>query len=354
MPNVGLTLAMRASDDTNSTQSLTGNALKLFGSVTNSTLNASVGITISNIPYANYDVVVYTSLPAQHQHRHQDCQRHRQRRRVHQGTVNQTFTKMPTGYTTGTAAFGANASVTDVNAVVVQGATGPIVEVQGVNIAAIQIVQRPYDQGVPASYTIERATGTSGTFASVGTAGGTAHSYSDSSNVSGATAYKYRIKAANSYGTSAYSNVVSVTTPGVNTSTTTVNSFSSWQSKYFSSADQGDATISGPGADPYGSGVPNLLAYALQLNPATAKPTDVPQPTVQNGHLAITYFVPSAVTDVTYIVEVSSNLATWNTGNGYTQTLSNVTSSTGHTITVQDTLPTTEGKHFMRLRVTQH
>ena len=99
--------------------------------------------------------------------------------------------------------------------------------------------------------------------------------------------------------------------------------------------------------------MPNLLAYALQLNPATARPTDVPHSVISNGHLTMTYLSVSADTDITYTVQVSTDLNTWSAGSGYTQVLSTVPSSTGNTITVQDDLPTTS-RHFMRLQVTQN
>jgi hypothetical protein len=114
-----------------------------------------------------------------------------------------------------------------------------------------------------------------------------------------------------------------------------------------------ESAISGATADPYGSGVPNLLAYALQLNPATARPIDVPIPVNIKGHLSITYFVPASITDIYYIVEVSSDLVTWNSGAAYTQVMSSTISASGTTVTVQDILPTTTQGHFMRLRVTQ-
>ena len=44
----------------------------------------------------------------------------------------------------------------------------------------------------------------------------------------------------------------------------------------------------------------------------------------------------------------------WNSGPGYTQVLSSITNASGTTITVQDALPATTQKHFMRLRVTQN
>jgi len=44
----------------------------------------------------------------------------------------------------------------------------------------------------------------------------------------------------------------------------------------------------------------------------------------------------------------------WNSGPGYTQVVSSVPAAGGTSITVQDTLPATSQKHFMRLRVTQN
>jgi hypothetical protein len=133
-----------------------------------------------------------------------------------------------------------------------------------------------------------------------------------------------------------------------------ISTFSAWQTKYFSSSQLAYASISGPTADPYGSKVPNILAYALQLDPATAQPGDVPVATPSNNHLTMTYLVPSTITDIDYIPEVSSDLKTWASGSSVVQVVSSVVGPAGTTITVKDSLPTTTAKHFMRLRVTQH
>lgn len=133
-------------------------------------------------------------------------------------------------------------------------------------------------------------------------------------------------------------------------STTT---FSGWQTRYYTSTQLANPAVSGPMADPYGSGIPNLLAYALQLDPATAQPSDVPQATLRNGHLAMSYQVPSALTDVEFIPEVSSDLQTWNSGSAVVQIISNTVGPNGTTITVEDCLPASTTKRFMRLRVTQ-
>jgi hypothetical protein len=131
-------------------------------------------------------------------------------------------------------------------------------------------------------------------------------------------------------------------------------SFAYWQRNYFSAAQLADPTISGPSADPYGSGVPNLLAYALLLDPAAARSSDVPHAVASNGHLYLSYYSWAIVTDVSFVVEVSTDLQTWHSGPGYTTTITDVTDSRGgHTVVVQDTLPGSARKHFMRLRVTQ-
>jgi hypothetical protein len=350
--NLGENLGIGGSSSTNSTQSLIGTVAKLFSTEVTTTFNTAVGVGISSIPYASYDVVVY-GLPAGISGGTQTSTV-----TVNNATtasvIKQTFNKLNTTYTTATVPFGSSPStaLVNVNTVVVQGLTGPAVEIQGANIAGFQIVERPYDQGTPTSYQIQRASGTSGSFATIGTASSSATTFTDTSSLSPSTTYQYRIEAVNSYGTSAASNVVTVTTPAASVAATT--SFAAWQSQYFTAEQLADPTISGPTADPYGSGVPNLLAYALQLNPATVRPTDVPSPVITNGHLTVTYFVPNSISDISYIVEVSSDLQTWNSGSGYTSIVTSVPGSSGTTITVQDQLPATTQKHFMRLRVTQN
>jgi len=364
VPNIGLGYQVAYANANNSVQDLTGTAQKLLYAEATTQYNTSTAISISNIPFALYDLVVY-SLPS-------GIGGGPQTTSVtvsdssNSSTVQQSFTALPTGYSTSAVAFGSSSSASNANTIVFQGLTSPAFKLQGNTIAAFQIVERPYDQGAPTSYSIQRAPGTGGSFAAVGTASGSALSFTDTSSLSAGTAYQYRIQAINSSGASAFSNTVTVTTTAAAGSTsptpppstpappsTTASNFSAWQSQYFTAAQLADPTMSGATADPFGSGVPNLLAYALQLNPATARPTDVPTPAISKGHLTMTYFVPASITDVSYVVEVSTDLMNWNSGAGYTQILSNVAGPSGDTLTVQDTLPTTTPKHFMRLRVTQ-
>jgi hypothetical protein len=391
--NLGLNINVAGGGPGGSVSGLPGSAQQLFSNELWTSFNSYPAITLEFIPYAQYDLVVYSladgSFPATAGVTVSDL--------VNKSVVSQTFTKNPTAYTTSTVAYGTNASVTDVNTIIFSGLTSSTIEIQGNNLAGFQVVERPYDSGTPASFSILRATG-SGAFAPIGTVSGTASSYTDATAIAGTT-YQYEVQAVNSVGTSASSNAVGVTAsssaPGgssgsggssgtsgsggssgsgsgsggssgssgsssgasSSSSSTTSSStipFSAWQAAYFTASQLADNTISGPSADPYGSGVPNLLAYALQLNPATASPTNIPHAVISNGHLALTYLAPAGMSDVTFIVEVSTDLSTWNSGSGYTEQTASSVGATGTSITYQDTLPTTTQKHFMRLRVSQN
>jgi len=349
IPNLGLNCQMSYQSASGSLQSLTGTELNIFGGEVKSTFNTAIGMTISNIPYANYDLVVY-SLPGGLLSALQTASL-TVSDNANSSTVQQSFTMLPTGYSVSSVPFGTSTSVTDANTIVFHGLTSSSFKLVGGNIAAFQIVQRPYDQGTPVFYSVQSSPGQYGPFAPIGTVSGTTLSFTDTSATSPGTVYYYRIDAVDAVG-STYSNTVAVTTPASITSTLTTN-YSSWQAQYFTAAQLADPTFSGPNADPYGTQVPNLLAYALQLNPATANLSNVPQATIVNGHLTLTYFAPASITDVSYVVEVSTDLLNWNSGAGYTVVTSNVPSSSGNTITVQENLPATANKHFMRLRVTQ-
>lgn len=137
------------------------------------------------------------------------------------------------------------------------------------------------------------------------------------------------------------------------TPTPAISTFSAWQTRYFAQTQLANSAVSGPNADPYGSGIPNLFAYALQLDPSTAQPSDIPQPTPNNGHLTMTYQVPSKITDVRFIPEVSSDLRTWDSTTAAVQVISTTVGTNGTTITVKDCLLSSTKARFMRLRVTQ-
>jgi hypothetical protein len=126
-----------------------------------------------------------------------------------------------------------------------------------------------------------------------------------------------------------------------------------WRNSHF-----GNPSNVGAGADsasPSGDGVPNLIKYALGLNPLTnAAPNQLPSARIQpdNGqeYLTMTIVRAAAPADVSYTVEVSSDLLSgWVSGAPDTVILTNTPTE----LVVRDNVPVPAATaRFIRLRVT--
>jgi hyaluronate lyase len=138
-----------------------------------------------------------------------------------------------------------------------------------------------------------------------------------------------------------------------------VTPYAVWQSSYFTAAQLADPTISGDSADPAGDGIPNLLKYALNLNPwmdgSSGLPVGSIVTTGSGNYLTLTYTQVLSATDITYNVQVSSDLQNWNSGPGYTNTPVATGTSNGVTqlYNVQAAQPVDSATNqFIRLQVT--
>ena len=133
-----------------------------------------------------------------------------------------------------------------------------------------------------------------------------------------------------------------------------------WQDAVFSQSDFSDPTIVGDTATPAGDNIPNLMKYALNLNPKTSGAAGLPvagtvKDASNNTYLTLTYTNVIAATDIIYTVEVSGDLKTWNSGSDYTAQYSVTNNSDGLTqkVVVQDLTPCNgPSKRFIRLSVT--
>ncbi len=205
--------------------------------------------------------------------------------------------------------------------------------------------------------------------------------HADLSNLTPSTTYHCRLKLADNYGNVFYS---------PDTTFTTVAPVEAWRQKYFS-------TIDGTGsrsdlASPSGDGIPNLLKYALGMDPAIQgyQPTPHPESFFGDGetYLTLRFSRVSVATDLTYQVQVTDNLAgAWTTiatstggtaftGPGVFQDISyrdwlaglggytNVIviaqpppptfPGADYVVTIHDIVPMSQSAHrFMRLRVTR-
>ncbi len=135
-----------------------------------------------------------------------------------------------------------------------------------------------------------------------------------------------------------------------------------WKQTRFGS-NAGIPAVAGDTADPDGNGVGNLIEYALgipALNPSAT--VALPQTTFANNALTLTFTRPATANDLTYIVQVSDDLVTWNDGSSYapsgnvltntfTTQNSRSTSNGLETISVRDNTPSSASRHFIRLKI---
>jgi hypothetical protein len=111
--------------------------------------------------------------------------------------------------------------------------------------------------------------------------------------------------------------------------TSTLTPLQQWRNTYFH-----NPSNVGAGADrsdPSGDGVPNLMKYALGLNPTTfVSSAQLPLPSIRSevdqNHLILTVNRAGEPTDIAYIVEVSGDLQNGEFGPPFIVTPTNVTS----------------------------
>ncbi len=130
--------------------------------------------------------------------------------------------------------------------------------------------------------------------------------------------------------------------------------FQDWQSSHFTTEEIADATISGPQADPDGDGVANFLEYAFGLDPMTPAREGLPVLNTARidgaDYLSLSFSRLKTSDDLTYVVEVSSDLARWSPLGATVQTV--VDRGEREIVTVRDSVPVgSVAQRFLRVRV---
>ena len=154
----------------------------------------------------------------------------------------------------------------------------------------------------------------------------------------------------------AYSMTV-IDLPG--STSTTATPYSTWQTSHFTAAELTNPNVSGDNSDPDGDGIVNLLEYALNLDPRTASRAGLPTAsttTISNAtYLTLTYTRVKSASDLTYAVEVSTDLLTWHSGATYTADVTTTDQSTTQQVTTRTLSATNSAtpKQYLRLRVTR-
>jgi hypothetical protein len=128
-----------------------------------------------------------------------------------------------------------------------------------------------------------------------------------------------------------------------------------WRFLKFTATELADASLSGDLADFEKDSVVNLHEYAFALEPKTSDVSGLPTVLVQpGGALAIAYTHVKSAVDISYIVEVSNDLATWYSGASYTSVIGTDDHGVTETVKVGSLLaPDPAGCQFMRVRITR-
>jgi len=106
--------------------------------------------------------------------------------------------------------------------------------------------------------------------------------------------------------------------------------------------------------DPTGNvardGIPNLLKYALDLNPLASATASLPKAACDGTSLSLTYTKVLAATDITYTVEQSTDLINWTTANSQDTVLA---TNNGIQTIKASVVMGANNPLFLRLRVTR-
>ena len=91
------------------------------------------------------------------------------------------------------------------------------------------------------------------------------------------------------------------------------NDYTTWKDRHFpDAAERGSASVSGPDADPYGSGIPNLMRYGLGLGKFGYDVSRMPH--LRRSGNSFRYAVPvdPTKTDLHWLIEADSSINQWN------------------------------------------
>lgn len=96
--------------------------------------------------------------------------------------------------------------------------------------------------------------------------------------------------------------------------------------------------------------IPNLLEYALNLDPLKPDVAGLPHAGREGNFVTLTYTKVTTATDINYVVEQSNNLISWTTAS----TQDEIVSTSGNIQTIKAKVDTGTAAHlFVRLRVTR-
>jgi autotransporter-associated beta strand protein len=125
--------------------------------------------------------------------------------------------------------------------------------------------------------------------------------------------------------------------------------YNHWLGTYFGANTTNPALVADT-ANPAGDGIPNLMKYALGLNPSIPSVTGLPTPSTATGYLLFTFTKVKSATDILYQPLWSNDLHNWSS-TGITES---ILSDNGTTQQIQVQVPdSTDKSKFIKLQITR-
>jgi hypothetical protein len=130
-------------------------------------------------------------------------------------------------------------------------------------------------------------------------------------------------------------------------------SYGQWLAGYYAtSTDPSGPLVTSPTADPSGTGVPNLLRYALGVGPGVSAAGRMPRVAMERGRPVYRFSFDPGKRDIVYRVEASPDLRKWGRVL-FDSAVDRPAAWDGETLTLTDEagMPGAAPKQFYRLRV---
>jgi len=131
------------------------------------------------------------------------------------------------------------------------------------------------------------------------------------------------------------------------------NAYRSWSAQFFTPAELADPQVSAAEADASGDGVPNLIKYALGIDPAIRTRAGLPAVDTESGFLTFSFQRLVKTADLSLVVEISTDLISWSTLTTEGTVIDNGDGTENLTLR-SDTPLSNQPRQFIRLRVIQH
>lgn len=127
--------------------------------------------------------------------------------------------------------------------------------------------------------------------------------------------------------------------------------YAAWLGDYFTAAEIADPLVTGALTNPEGDGMANVTEYATRTNPRKSSNHPVKVAALPGGGVRFTWERRADAADVAGVLQVSTNMQSWQAAGGAGVTVSEAGSTRG---TIQQTVDCTAatGIRFARLRVT--